>query len=110
MKSVGKLDNDNSDISRHCEKHFSDIFRLLFLFCLQRNFAYLGYALDKLRNRFAEFFFNFLICELCVLNGIVKNGGNYRCTVHSETCQNSRNAQRMHYIRLARKALLPVMG
>ena len=31
MQAVGKLDDDNPDIIRHGDEHFTDVFRLLLL-------------------------------------------------------------------------------
>ena len=77
MKPVCELDNNNSDIARHGNEHLSDILRLLFFLGLERNLADFCYSVNKLRNRFAEFLSDFLNGELCILNRIVKYGGDY---------------------------------
>ena len=50
MQAVGKLDDDHADITRHGEKHFAQVERLLLVHAVDLDIGELGHAVNELGN------------------------------------------------------------
>ena len=110
VKSVRKLYDDYSYIVRHGKQHFSDIFRLLLLFCRKRNSAKFCNAVNEACDFLAKLLFESLKFNIGVLNGIVQNRRRNGLCVHSEVQKDIRNSYRMDNIRLTRISELCLMS
>ena len=106
MKSVAKLDDDNTNILIHCDKHFSYILSLYFFSCRKRNLTKFSYTVNKKCNLVAELLPDIFKVILRILNHIVQKCTHNTLIVHSELIKNFSNGYRMHNIRLTRTPTL----
>ena len=77
MYTVGKLDDDNTDILRHCHQHLAHILRLLLLLCKDRHLAELCNALNKVCNILAEFLLDILLGHIGVFNNVMQQSRSH---------------------------------
>ena len=78
MKTVGELYEYDADILGHRQEHFAKRLYLLLLFGGVGDLTELCDAVDKLRHLAAEHLFDLRQGDDGVLDGVVKEGGDYR--------------------------------
>ena len=72
VQTVGELDQDDADIARHGQQHFSKAFGLLLGFCGEVKTVELGKPVNKVPDLSAEFFDQFLLGNTLVVHDIVQ--------------------------------------
>ena len=106
MKAVRKFYDDYSNVFRHSDHHFSDVFRLSFLFGNKFDLAEFGNAVDHCRNVIAEFFSDLFESNRGILNHVVKKRRTYSIGIHTELNNSKRRSDRMDDIRFSGGAFL----
>ena len=84
MKSVAKLDDNNANILRHRNKHFSDVFSLELFLRNVIDFSELCNSVNKHCYRFAEIALYVIYRKVGILDRIVKQSSCDRFRVHTE--------------------------
>ncbi|MNZ74306.1 hypothetical protein D3C78_927530 [compost metagenome] len=82
MQTVSKLNNDNTDILRHSNKHFPIVLVLLLFLGLEFDSLKLGKPINQHRTIIAELAPDFLQGYRSIFNHIMKKRGNNRQNVH----------------------------
>ncbi len=100
VESVRKLDDNDADILIHRQQHFSQVFRLKFLFGGKRHLAELGNAVHKRGNLAAEFRLQLGEGNVGILYRVVQKRGFNGLRVHAEIHQNIGDGNRVNDVRL----------
>jgi len=101
VQAVRQFDDDDADIVRHRDQHFTNVFGLLFLAGGIRNSSQFGQPVHKGSNFAAEFLFNLLKRNVGILHHIMQQGSHDRFRIHSQLRHNGCDRERMNDIRLA---------
>ena len=72
VQTVGELDQDDADIARHGQQHFSKAFGLLLRFCGEVKAVKLGKPVDEIADLIAELLDQFLLGDTLVFHDIVQ--------------------------------------
>ena len=104
VEAVGELDEDDADVLRHREEHFSDVLGLLLLVRERAELAELRHAIDKVRDLLAEAFLDVREAELGVFGNVVEERGLDRDRVEAELGEDLGRGDRVRDEGLARGA------
>ena len=111
VKSVTKLDEDNTNILVHGEKHLTNVLNMsLFLIC-HLNLNNLGKAVNKHSNVTAKHLRKYIkISFICaILHGVMKKCRTNRIGIKTKLCNDCCNSHGMADIRLTAKAHLSLV-
>ena len=109
MQPVRKLDDNHADVFRHRHHNLAEIFRFFLLLAFENDFIQFGNARNQLFHFFAELFADILFRRRGIFHHVVQKRRRHRGRVQPHIHQNVRHGARMHEIRLARSALLPLV-
>lgn len=73
MQTVGKFDDDNSQILCHSNENLSEVFRLRLFSVDKLKFVEFGYALDKFANLVAELLSKFVVSDGRIFQNVMQN-------------------------------------
>ena len=106
MQSVGKFYNDNTNIVRHCKKHFAKIFHMSFF--RRRDFDFVKFcnAVHERGDVVAEKTAYVVERVFGIFNNVVQKRGANRFNVKFQLCNCDCNVQRVHNIRITRNSFL----
>ena len=120
VKSVRKLDKNNSDILCHSKKHLTQVLRLhidLFLSLvthiavgMKLQSSQLCNTVNQERNIGSETLFYLLFGKYGIFNDVMKQARSYSLFVHFKICQNYGNTKRVNYIWFTRFSKLLLMS
>jgi len=110
VQAVRELDDDDAQVLRHGQEHFSQRAGLLFLPRLEGDLFQLGDALDQARHHFAELFGQRLARDVRVLQHVVEKARDDGVGVHLQLGQNARDFIRVLEVLLARVPILARVG
>ena len=106
VETVGKLDDNHSDILVHCNEHLSQVFRLMLLPRRISDFSELCHTVYERCNNCAETFNYFGQLYRCILNNVVQQRRNNALGIHTELNKYTRNRDGMHDVGLTGLARL----
>ena len=75
MQTVGKFDDDNSQILCHSNENLSEVFRLRLFSVDKLKFVEFGYALDKFANLVAELLSKFVVSDGRIFQNVMQKRG-----------------------------------
>ena len=106
MKAVRELDDEYANVGTHGDKEAEEI-----VLCLGEigidvahagaDVAELGHAINEKSHIFAKFIFDVLECNISILDGIVKDGGDNGVFVHAPIFDDFHDRERMRNIRVS---------
>ena len=110
MKTVRKLNDDNTDILCHRYEHLTKVLGLhLNLISIQVQLSQLCNTIHKKRHIRVELFGNLIQSHSCIFNNIMKKTCNYGFFIHLKVGKYYGNTNRVNDIRFTRFTLLVFM-
>ena len=110
VQPVGELDQDDAHVARHREEHLAEVLGLRVLGVLELDAVELGDAVDELGDGLAEALADVLLRDGGVLEDVVQQRGDERLGVELPVRQDLGDRDRVRDVRLARLAVLPLVG
>jgi hypothetical protein len=109
VETVGQLDQDDADVVHHGQEQLAEVLGLPLLRGRERDLADLGHALHDVEDVVAEILLDALGVGEGVLQHVVEQAHRHAGRVHAHVGQDGRHLERMHEVRLARGAGLPLV-
>ncbi len=109
VKTIRQLDDDDADIVRHRQHHFSKILRLLLFIAPEGDLADLRHPVDKMDDLFPEFTLQLGRCRHRIFQSVVQQSRHHRRHIGLEQGQHAGHRNGMLHVRLAGPAFLPLV-
>ena len=109
VHAVGQLDHDDADILHHGQQHLAEALGLAVFGRVEIELGQLGDAVHAARHFVAEFLAHLLDGDAGVFHHVVQQAGLHGHHVHAHVGQDVRHHERMHHVRLAGIAALPLV-
>ena len=110
MQSVGKLDNDNTDILCHGEKHLTHVFRLqIQLVALILQLSQLCHTINEKCHIVTEFCPDLICRHDRIFHNIMQKSCRDRLLIHFQICQYDCNTKRVDNVWLSGFSCLILM-
>ena len=110
MRAVGELDHDHAHVAHHREQHLAEALGLRLGAALELDLVELGDAVDELGDRRAESLGDLLLGDRRVLDDVVQDRRDHRLRIEAQVGEQVGDRDGMGDVRLARAALLALVG
>ena len=110
VQAVGELDDNHANVAGHGQRHFLEVFRLLFFLGFEFDLGELTDPVHQLCHCLAKLVGQGLLADVGVFNDIVQHGGHQAVMVHVHVGEVFRHCQGVGDVGFAGAAFLAVVG
>ena len=109
MKTVSELDQNDTDVPRHCQRHFLKVFSLLLFRTVKIDLGELTHTIDKICDFLAKLSTNILFSHTCVFDDVVEKSRHDALVVHVHARKHSGYRQRVRDVGFSSPSRLAVV-